>query len=100
MLSDALIPMLNVMAPDPIGDYLAALQLFEQLSAGVDVVIPGHGSVGRGDEVQARIELDRAYLTALREGRDVRDPRLGPSAKPGWEWVSDLHAAQVERLSP
>ena len=100
MLSDALIPMLNVMAPDPIGDYLAALQLFEQLSAGVDVVIPGHGSVGRGDEVQTRIELDRAYLTALREGRDVRDPRLGPSAKPGWEWVGDLHAAQVERLTP
>lgn len=99
MLSDALIPMLNVMAPDPIGDYLDALDLIEASAAGATVIIPGHGAVGTGDELQRRIALDRAYLIALRDGRDVLDPRLGPSVKPGWEWVGDLHAAQRERFS-
>ena len=83
MLSDALIPMLNVMAPDPIGDYLDALDLIEASAAGATVIIPGHGAVGTGDELQRRIALDRAYLIALRDGRDVLDPRLGPSVKPG-----------------
>ncbi|MET0991041.1 MAG: MBL fold metallo-hydrolase [Lacisediminihabitans sp.] len=99
MLSDALVPMLSVMAPDPIGDYLDALDLLEQAAAAVQVVIPGHGAVGFGDDVAERIALDRAYLIALRDGRDVRDPRLGPAVKPGWEWVGELHAAQRERLS-
>jgi len=47
---------------------------------------------------QLWIALDRAYLIALRDGRDVRDPRLGPAVKPGWEWVGELHAAQRERF--
>jgi hypothetical protein len=65
----------------------------------VDVVIPGHGSVGGADQVRARIDQDRAYVHALRDGDAPDDPRIGPSVEPGWEWVSDVHAGQVESLA-
>jgi glyoxylase-like metal-dependent hydrolase (beta-lactamase superfamily II) len=99
MLSDVLIPMLNMFAPDPIEDYLTALRLLEGVAGDVDVVIPGHGSVGGADQLHARIDQDRAYVHALRDGQDPGDPRVGPSAKPGWEWVSDVHTGQLERLA-
>jgi glyoxylase-like metal-dependent hydrolase (beta-lactamase superfamily II) len=99
MLSDVLVPMLDVSAADPIGDYLAALRLLEDVAGEVDVFVPGHGSVGGADQLRVRIEQDRAYVAALRDARVPDDPRIGPSAKPGWEWVSDVHAGQAERLS-
>jgi glyoxylase-like metal-dependent hydrolase (beta-lactamase superfamily II) len=99
MLSDVLIPMLDLEAADPIEDYLAALRLLEGVAKDVDVVIPGHGSVGGTDQVRARIEQDRAYVQALRHGGVLDDPRVGPSAKHGWEWVSDVHNGQVQRLA-
>jgi glyoxylase-like metal-dependent hydrolase (beta-lactamase superfamily II) len=99
MLSDVLVPMLDLQAERPIDDYLAALQLLEDVADGVDAVIPGHGSVGDADELKARIDRDRAYIQALRDGGNPDDPRIGPSAKPGWEWVSDVHAWQVQRLA-
>jgi glyoxylase-like metal-dependent hydrolase (beta-lactamase superfamily II) len=99
MLSDVLIPMLDLSGAGPIEDYLAALRLFEGVADDVDVLIPGHGSVGGADQVRARIDQDRAYLHALRDSGDPDDPRLGPSAKPGWEWVSDVHAWQLQSLA-
>jgi glyoxylase-like metal-dependent hydrolase (beta-lactamase superfamily II) len=79
MLSDALIPMLNLNAADPIDDYLAALRLLESAADDVDVLIPGHGSIGGADQVRARIERDRAYAHALRDAGAPDDPRVGPS---------------------
>jgi glyoxylase-like metal-dependent hydrolase (beta-lactamase superfamily II) len=99
MLSDVLIPMLDLIAPDPIEGYLAALQLLEDVAGDVDVLIPGHGSIGGADQVRARIDQDRAYVLALREGHVPSDPRVGPSAKPGWEWVGDVHNGQAQRLA-
>jgi glyoxylase-like metal-dependent hydrolase (beta-lactamase superfamily II) len=99
MLSDVLIPMLDLSAADPIEDYLAALRLLDGVAGDVDVLVPGHGSVGGADELHARIERDRAYVLALREGHVPSDPRVGPSAKPGWEWVSDVHNGQAQRLA-
>jgi glyoxylase-like metal-dependent hydrolase (beta-lactamase superfamily II) len=99
MLSDVLIPMLDDTA-DPIEDYLVGLRLLEGVADDVDVVIPGHGSVGRANQVRARIEQDRASVQALRDGGGPNDPRMGPSAKPGWEWVSDIHAGQLQNLGP
>jgi glyoxylase-like metal-dependent hydrolase (beta-lactamase superfamily II) len=99
MLSDVLIPMLDLSAADPIEDYLAALWLLEGVAGDVDVFIPGHGSVGGTDQLRARIDQDRAYVHALREGQVPSDPRVGPSAKPGWEWVSDVHNGQAQRLA-
>jgi glyoxylase-like metal-dependent hydrolase (beta-lactamase superfamily II) len=98
MLSDVLIPMLNLSAADPIEDYLIALELLRSVAGEVDVVVPGHGSVGRAGEVQARIDQDRAYVLALRHGGVFRDPRIGSSAQSGWEWVGDVHEWQVQSL--
>ncbi len=98
MLSDVLIPMLDFAdTADPIEDYLAALRLLDGVAGDVDVLVPGHGSVG--DEVRARIDQDRAYVHALRDAHVPGDPRVGPSAKPGWEWVSDVHDGQAGRLA-
>jgi glyoxylase-like metal-dependent hydrolase (beta-lactamase superfamily II) len=99
MLSDVLIPILDFSAADPIEDYLAALRLLESVANDVDVFIPGHGSVGGADQLRARLDLDRAYVQALREHQVVSDPRIGPSAKPGWEWVSDVHVGQLQQLA-
>jgi glyoxylase-like metal-dependent hydrolase (beta-lactamase superfamily II) len=99
MLSDVLVPILSPFGADPVADSLAALDLLEGAllgGTGARVVIPGHGTVGT--DVQARIELDRAYLIALRDGVAVSDPRIDAAA-PGWEWVSGLHDGQVARLS-
>ncbi len=101
MLSDVFIPMFDdfTNTDDPIEQYLVGLQVLEIAASDVDAVIPGHGSVGRDDQVHARIELDRAYVQALRDGDVSDDPRIGPSAKPGWEWVSDIHAGQLQNLA-
>jgi glyoxylase-like metal-dependent hydrolase (beta-lactamase superfamily II) len=100
MLSDVLIPMLDLNdTADPIEDYLAALRLLEGVAGDVDVLVPGHGSVGGADQVRARIDQDRAYVHALRDAHDPSDPRVGPSAAPGWDWVSGVHAWQLQRLA-
>jgi glyoxylase-like metal-dependent hydrolase (beta-lactamase superfamily II) len=100
MLSDVLIPFLDLSgAADPVEDHLVALRLLEEVAGDADVLVPGHGSVGGADQAQARIERDRAYVLALREGRVPGDPRVGPSARPGWEWVTDVHDGQAQRLA-
>jgi glyoxylase-like metal-dependent hydrolase (beta-lactamase superfamily II) len=98
MLSDTLIPMLNLMsAADPTEDYLAALQLLEGAAGDVDVLIPGHGTVGGADQVRARIDQDRAYVQALRDASVPGDPRIGPSAT--FDWVADVHEGQLQQLT-
>jgi glyoxylase-like metal-dependent hydrolase (beta-lactamase superfamily II) len=97
MLSDVLIPMLDLMAAaDPIADYLAALQLLEGVADDVDVVIPGHGSVGAADQLRARIDQDRAYLQSVRADEVPGDPRIGPSAT--FDWLSGVHERQRQHL--
>ena len=98
MLSDVLIPMLDGNAADPIGDYLTALLLFDAVAGQVDVVVPGHGSVGGADQIRGRIDQDRAYLLALRDARDPVDARLGSSAY-GKDWLPAVHEGQVGQLA-
>jgi glyoxylase-like metal-dependent hydrolase (beta-lactamase superfamily II) len=98
MLSDVLVPLLDLNDDaDPIEDHLAALRLLESVADDVDVVIPGHGSVGGADQIHARIDLDRAYVHALRDGRDPDDPRIGPSAT--LDWVAGVHEHQRGHLA-
>jgi glyoxylase-like metal-dependent hydrolase (beta-lactamase superfamily II) len=107
MLSDVLIPMLVSPAaqaddrptdtPGPIEDYLAALRLFEDVADDVDVIVPGHGSVGGAGQARARIEQDRAYVHALRDPADPDDPRL--SAAFGKGWLPVVHERQLQQLA-
>ena len=100
MLSDVLIPMLDLNGTaDPIEDYLAALRLLEGMAGDVDVLVPGHGSTGGADQVRARIDQDRAYVHALRDAHVPRDPRVGPSATYGRDWLPGVHARQLEGLA-
>ena len=97
MLSDVLVPMPDLGgSATALEDYLAGLELLERADA--SIVIPGHGSVGTGADVQARIDLDTAYIEALRDGLEFSDPRV-EAPKPGWEWVSDMYAGQVSQVT-
>ena len=84
---------------DPIEDYLSALRLLEGVAGGVDVLVPGHGSIGGADQVHARIDQDRAYVHALRDAHVFSDTRVGPLAKDGWDWVAGVHERQLQRLA-
>ena len=97
MLSDILMPFLDLEAADPLEDYLAALGLFDRVADDVDAVIPGHGSVGGPGQLRARIGLDRAYVATLRDGGNPDDPRIGPSAP--LDWLTDVHSWQLQRLA-
>ncbi|WP_236542631.1 MBL fold metallo-hydrolase [Spiractinospora alimapuensis] len=100
MLSDVFVPMLGDFTDtgDPVEDYLLGLRRLEEVAGGVDIVVPGHGSVGGAEQVHARLEQDRAYVHALRDGSDPDDPRV-TSPPPGWEWVSDIHTGQAQALA-
>jgi glyoxylase-like metal-dependent hydrolase (beta-lactamase superfamily II) len=98
MLSNVLIPMLDLNdTADPIEDYLAALRLLEDAAGNVDVLVPGHGSMGGAAQVHERIDQDRAYVHALRDAQVPSDPRIGPSAT--YDWVPGVHARQLQRLA-
>jgi hypothetical protein len=60
--------------------------------------IPWDGPQVRIIEHQAHAPGHVALL-ALRDAGAPDDPRVGPLAKPGWEWVSDVHARQLQRLA-
>lgn len=93
MVSDILIPFLELDAADPIKDYLAALQLLEDVADDVTVFVPGHGSVGNTDNLRARIQQDRSYVQALGNGTDPDDPRLATSPN------SDVHPWQAKQIA-
>ncbi len=98
MLSDALIPKLDLNdTADPIEGYLAALRLLEGAAGDVDVLVPGHGSIGGADQVHARIDQDRAYEHALRDAHVLIDSRVGPSAT--FDWMSGVHERQLRQLA-
>jgi glyoxylase-like metal-dependent hydrolase (beta-lactamase superfamily II) len=97
LLSDILIPFLDLDAADPIKDYLAALRLLAGVVDDIDVVIPGHGSVDGADQVRARIEQDRAYMQALRDGGGSDDPRLAASLNE--DWLPGVHEWQAQQIA-
>ena len=96
MLSDVEVPLLDLDAETPLQDYLEALRMFDAVTDDVDVVIPGHGSVGDCMQLRHRVDDDRAYVLALSEGRDPDDPRVSPSATYGRDWLPAEHHAQLE----
>ncbi len=86
MVSDVLIPLLDLRGGgNPVKDYLDALRRFEDVAAEADVFIPGHGSVGSGDELCRRIDQDRAYLVALAGRPSVPLMRASAQSRPSAE---------------
>ena len=99
MLSDILIPFLDLGAADPTEDYLVALQLLESVVDTVEIFIPCHGSAGRADQLHARIEQDRVYVQALRDGDVSDDPRISPAATFGQDWLPGVHKWQLQQVA-
>ncbi len=100
MVSDILIPLLDLRGGrSPVQDYLDGLRRLEEVASEADVFIPGHGSVGSGDELRRRIDQDRAYVIAMRDGHEPVDARVGPLATFGQDWLPGVHARQLRTLS-
>jgi glyoxylase-like metal-dependent hydrolase (beta-lactamase superfamily II) len=99
MLSDILMPFPDLGAANPIEDYLVGLRLLEGVADDVDVLIPGHGAIGGADQVRARIERDRAYVHALRDGHAPDDQRIGPKATFGRDWLPGVYEWQRQQLA-
>lgn len=97
MLSDVEVPLLDLEAADPLGDYGAGLDRLAAVVAGgrVDVLVPGHGGVADATQARERVALDRAYLSDLAAGRPSADPRL--EAAP--DWLRQEHEAQVRAVA-
>jgi glyoxylase-like metal-dependent hydrolase (beta-lactamase superfamily II) len=91
MLSDVLIPLLDPRRPGQVDAYERALDRLGEAVKHVDVVVPGHGAVAEGPEVEARLAADRGYIDALRRGEDPVDPRLEQ------DWLAGPHQANVEQ---
>ncbi len=88
MCSDVEMPLLDLDAADPLGDYHHALDLLDSLAADVRYVVPGHGHVGDRAELRRRLAADRRYLDQLAAGRGDDDPRLTD------DWLVRDHRAQ------
>jgi hypothetical protein len=66
-----------------------ALDRLGEAARHVDVVVPGHGAVAEGPEVAARLAADRAYIDALRRGKEPVDVRLSQ------DWLSGPHQSNL-----
>lgn len=94
LLSDLEVPLLDLDAADPLGDYVAALDLVAALADDVRYVVPGHGHVGDAAELRHRLAADRSYLDELAAGRGDDDPRLSDGVADAW-LVRDHRAQQA-----
>lgn len=96
MLSDVEIPLLDPDRPGQCGEYLRVLDVLAALhSGGLTVLVPGHGAVARGGEIGDRIETDRAYLLQVCDGVEPKDPRVGPEASYGTDWLPQAHQSNM-----
>jgi hydroxyacylglutathione hydrolase len=93
MLSDIEIPLLDLDGPDPVGQYLAGLELLAGAS-GVRVIVPGHGHIGDRAAYLRRVRADLYYVNALKHGdlASGRDQRIGES------WQRAEHNLQFAHL--
>jgi glyoxylase-like metal-dependent hydrolase (beta-lactamase superfamily II) len=90
MCSDIEIPLPDLDAADPFGDYRAGLAVLAAIP-GVTTVVPGHGHPGDAVEFRRRLAADLAYLDAVAAGIDYPDPRLTQ------DWLRAEHARALSR---
>jgi glyoxylase-like metal-dependent hydrolase (beta-lactamase superfamily II) len=89
MLSDVEIPLPDLLAADPFGDYRAGL---DRLAAvpGVRWLVPGHGHIAGPAEFLRRLETDYRYLDLLVAGEPFDDSRCTA------DWLRDRHAEHLD----
>jgi hydroxyacylglutathione hydrolase len=92
MLSDIEIPLLDVDAGDPLGDYRAGLRRLAAVP-GVRWLVPGHGHVGDAAEFRRRLDADARYLDLLAAGEPFDDPRC---TQP---WLRESHRRQLRSVA-
>ncbi len=92
MVSEIEIPLLDAESADPVGEYLAGLELLEQLVPAVEVFVPGHGAVGDRRQLAGRVAADRRYLSALAAGEQPDDRRLETA------WLAAEHERHLALL--
>jgi glyoxylase-like metal-dependent hydrolase (beta-lactamase superfamily II) len=90
MCSDIEIPLPDLDAAEPFGDYRDGLGLLAGIP-GVRLVVPGHGHVGVDAEFRRRIAADLTYLNAVEAGLDCPDDRLTE------DWLRAEHARALAR---
>lgn len=90
MCSDVEIPLLDIVAAEPLGDYRTGMERLASVP-GVRQVVPGHGHVGDAAEFRRRLAADAAYLDAIASGKPAADPRL----EGGEDWMRVTHEEQV-----
>ncbi len=88
MCSDVEIPLLDMRAGDPLGDYRLALSWLRAVT-GLQRVVPGHGHVGDAAAFRGRLAADSAYLAALARGEPFDDPRITE------DWLRAEHDKQI-----
>jgi hydroxyacylglutathione hydrolase len=91
MCSDVEIPLLDLTAADPLGDYRTGLERLASVP-GVRYVVPGHGHAGDAGEFQRRLAADAAYLDALTLGHQFGDPRLTAGSP---QWLREAHSEHL-----
>ena len=89
MLSDIEMPLLDIDAGDPLGDYRDGLERLAAVT-GVSLLVPGHGHLGDAGEFRRRIAADRRYLDLLAAGQPFDDPRAADG------WLRDWHHRQLD----
>jgi hydroxyacylglutathione hydrolase len=90
MCSDIEMPLLDMDAADPLGDYRTGLTRLAAVS-GVRQVVPGHGHAGDAAEFRRRLAADVAYLDRLERGEDFDDSRITR------DWLRATHQQQLKR---
>jgi glyoxylase-like metal-dependent hydrolase (beta-lactamase superfamily II) len=84
MCSDIEIPLPDMTAADPFGDYRRGLGTLAAVP-GVRVIVPGHGHVGDRAEYRRRVAADFGYLDDVESGRNAADSRLAaPTEAADW----------------
>lgn len=93
MVSDIEIPLLDLVASDPLGDYRTGLDRLAVVS-GVHWVVPGHGHIADAAEFRRRLDTDYRYLDLLVAGHHFDDPRCTDG------WLRDRHIEQLQYFGP
>jgi hydroxyacylglutathione hydrolase len=90
MLSDIEIPLLDLLAADPLGDYRAGLDRLAAVS-GVRWMVPGHGHIADAREFRRRLDADYRYLDQLTASETFDDSRCAA------DWLRERHVEQLRR---